>query len=89
MLKIPHLQNFVTDDLKSVVEHSDVLVITNKEQEFDNILKEYPHKIIIDLVRTWKDVDYDGVYEGLSWGNINVNLAQNKKISKDIKVTEF
>ena len=90
MAKIPHLQHFVTDNLQSVIEGSDVLVVTNKEKEFADILQNYPGKIIIDLVRAWKDVDYAGVYEGLSWGNINANTAaQYQKIEKDIKGTEF
>ena len=90
MAKIPHLQHFVTDNLQSVIEGSDVLVVTKQEKEFADILQNYPGKIIIDLVRAWKDVDYAGVYEGLSWGNINANTAaQYQKIEKDIKGTEF
>ncbi len=89
MAKIPHLQHFVTDNLASVIEASDVLVVTNKEKEFADVLKNYPGKIIIDLVRAWKEVDYDGVYEGLSWGNINTNEAQNQKIKRDIAKTDF
>ena len=34
MAKIPHLQHFVTDNLQSVIEGSDVLVVTNKEKDF-------------------------------------------------------
>ncbi len=89
MAKIPHLQHFVTDNLDSVCSNSDVLVVTNKEKEFADVLKKYPHKIIVDLVRQWKEVDYDGVYEGLSWGNINVNPSQNEKIVQDFKKTDF
>ena len=66
MAKIPHLQHFVTDDLHSVCQESDVLVVTNKEKEFANLLADYPQKVVIDLVRQWKEVDYNGYYEGLS-----------------------
>lgn len=89
MAKIPHLQHFVTDNLDEVCSESDVLVVTNKEKEFANVLTKYPHKIIIDLVRQWKEVDYNGVYEGLSWGNINTNPAQNEQMEQDFKRTEF
>lgn len=89
MAKIPHLQHFVYDDLDKVVQESDVLVVTNKEQEFEDLLERYPGKIIVDLVRAWKEVDYDGHYEGISWGNINVNAGQNLKIEKDMAGTEF
>ena len=89
MAKIPHLQHFVTDDLDYVCKNSDVLVVTNKEKEFAEVLEKYPRKIVIDLVRQWQDVDYDGVYEGLSWGNINSNPAQNDKMVQDFKKTDF
>lgn len=89
MAKIPHLQHFVYDDLDKVVTESDVLVVTNKEPEFEDLLQKYPGKIIVDLVRAWKEVDYDGNYEGISWGNINTNSAQSVKIEKDMAGTEF
>lgn len=89
MAKIPHLQHFVYDDLDKVVTESDVLVVTNKEPEFEDLLQKYPGKIIVDLVRAWKEVDYEGNYEGISWGNINTNSAQSVKIDKDMTGTEF
>ena len=89
MAKIPHLQHFVYDDLDKVVRESDVLVITNKEAEFDSLLQKYPGKIIVDLVRAWKEVDYAGNYEGISWGNININAKQGQSIEKDMAGTEF
>ncbi len=89
MAKIPHLQHFIYDDLDRVVTESDVLVVTNKEAEFDGLLKKYPGKIIVDLVRAWKEVDYAGNYEGISWGDININVKQNEKIEKDMAGTEF
>ena len=46
-----------------------------KKKSLQIFCKTNPGKIIIDLVRAWKDVDYAGVYEGLSWGNINANTA--------------
>ena len=91
MAKIPHLQHFVSDDLDAVCSNSDVLVVTNKEKDFADILQRYPHKVIVDLVRQWKEVDYAGHYEGLSWGDINANhTAQTSKDSAmDFKQTEF
>lgn len=90
MAKIPHLQHFVTDNLAEVCENSDVLVVTNKEREFAPILEQYPGKVVIDLVRQWKKVDYDGKYEGISWGDINLNQeAQGRPIEQDFKQTEF
>lgn len=89
MSKIPHLQHFVTDNLDEVISGSDVIVVTNKEAEFDKLLERYPGKIFIDLVRAWDKVDYDGVYEGLSWGNINTNDSQNSSVSRNIIASEY
>lgn len=89
MAKIPHLQHFISADLDSVVAASDVLVVTNKEKDFEDVLTRYPGKVVIDLVREWKSVDYDGVYEGLAWGNINTNPAQFRKVERDLAKTDF
>ena len=83
MTKIPLIQQFVTNDLDAVCSQSDILVVTNNEKEFDCILKRYPHKIIIDLVRQWREVDYDGHYEGLSWGDINQNYIAQRNINEN------
>jgi GDP-mannose 6-dehydrogenase len=71
--KIPHLQRLITDDLKSVLDDSDIIVIANKEKEFEGLLNEYPDKIILDFVRISKEISYRGYYEGISWGKINEN----------------
>ena len=90
MAKIPHLQHFVSDDLAAVCRESDVLVVTNKEKEFADLLVHYPNKIVVDLVRQWKEVDYAGRYEGLSWGDVNSNRAgQEATVSQDFRQTEF
>ncbi len=90
MAKIPHLQHFVSDDLEAVCRESDVLVVTNKEKEFAGLLARYPNKTVVDLVRQWKEVDYAGRYEGLSWGDINTNRdGQEAEVTKDFKQTEF
>ena len=90
MAKIPHLQHFITDDLDTVCRESDVLVVTNKEAEFADVPKRWPGKTIVDLVRQWKEVDYNGHYEGLSWGDVNSNRkGQESEIKRDFKQTEF
>lgn len=90
MAKIPHLQHFVTDDLDEVCKNSDVLVVTNKEKDFNDILTQYPDKIIVDLVRQWKEVNYEGKYEGISWGDINENKqGQQEQFEENFKQTDF
>lgn len=40
--------------------------------------------------RQWKEVDYAGKYEGISWGDINQNTAaQNSEFTQNFKQTEF
>ena len=57
---------------------------------YKQLLARYPNKIIGDLVRQWKEVDYEGHYEGLSWGDVNTNRAgQETDMMKDFKQTEF
>ena len=87
--KLPHLHEIITDDLDLVCSESDVLVITNKEKEFSVIPAKYPHKVIVDLVRQFKMLDYEGNYEGISWSNINVNPAQNNVLERTMIITEF
>lgn len=87
--KLPHLHDIISDDLQAVAEASDVLVITNKEKEFSDIPEKYPNKVIVDLVRQYEKLNYDGNYEGISWKNINVNTAQYKALTPDMVKTEF
>ena len=87
--KLPHLHEIITDDLDAVCSECDVLVVTNKEKEFADVPAKYPHKAIVDLVRQFKELDYEGNYEGISWGNINANPAQNDELVRDMIKTEF
>lgn len=89
MSKIPYMYDFVTDDLDKVCTNSDVLVVTNKEEEFSDVPERFPGKIIVDLARMWDELDYEGNYEGISWGNINVNAAQANVIDADMARNEF
>ena len=87
--KLPHLHDIITDDLDTVCQECDVLVITNKEKEFSEVPNKYPHKCIVDLVRQFRELDYDGNYEGISWGNINTNRGQEMKLDRDMATTDF
>jgi GDP-mannose 6-dehydrogenase len=66
--KLPHLNEIISDDLDTVATAAEVLVIANREAEFAALPKHYPHKTIVDLVRQYKKIDYEGDYEGISWG---------------------
>lgn len=87
--KLPHLHQIISSDLDSVCSECDVLVISNKEKEFSDIPAKYPGKCIVDLVRQFKELDYQGNYEGVSWGNINTNSVQSMSMERDMATTEF
>lgn len=87
--KLPHLHEIITDDLDAVCSQCDVLVITNKEKEFADVPARYPRKCIVDLVRQFKELDYNGNYEGISWGNINVNVNEGMTLERDMAKTDF
>lgn len=65
--KIPHLCEIITDDLDAVCSQCDVIVIANRETEFMDVPKKYPNKVIVDLASQFRDLDYKGNYEGISW----------------------
>ena len=87
--KLPHLHQIISDDLDAVCKASDVLVITNKEKEFADLPERYPDKCIVDLVRQFRELDYEGNYEGISWANINRNPAQDRPIERNMLRTEY
>ncbi len=87
--KMPHLHQIITDDLDAVCQACDVLVVTNKEKEFVSLPEKYPNKCIVDLVRQFKELDYEGNYEGISWANVNRNAAQDKPIERNMLTTEY
>ena len=87
--KLPHLHQIITDDLDAVCSACDVLVIANKEKEFADLPERFPNKCIVDLVRQFGEMDYEGNYEGISWANINKNAAQDKPVERDMLTTEY
>ena len=87
--KLPHLYLSISDDLDAVCQACDVLVVTNKEQEFADLPGKYPNKCIVDLVRQFRELDYEGNYEGISWANVNRNPAQDRPIERNMQTTEY
>jgi len=63
---IPHLSELLTHDLKRIVEESDVMVISHNCDKLGDILKDYPDKIIVDLLGISSDLSKTH-YEGICW----------------------
>ena len=63
--KLPHIEKILKADLNEVLEDGEVIVITNKEDEFKD-LSIAEDKIIIDLVRI-NGLERHGNYHGICW----------------------
>ena len=63
---IPHLSELLIHDLKRIVDESDVVVISHNCDKLDDILKDYPDKIIVDLVGVSDKLSKTN-YEGICW----------------------
>lgn len=67
--KIPLISNLIIDNPDELIDHSDIIVIMNKDSEIKNVLDRIPEeKIIYDLIR----IDHDHVnkfknYYGINW----------------------
>lgn len=64
--RIPHLSALLKNDLQEVVENSELLVISQNDERFRNLIDEYPDKQFIDLVRV-VDEPRNNNYDGLGW----------------------
>ena len=66
---IPHIATLMCDSIEEVLAESEVIVIGNKAPEFRHVLQQTREdQVIIDLVRTLKDISRLGArYEGICW----------------------
>lgn len=67
-LHIPHLSNYISDDLDSVLKKSDTIIIAHMDKTFKGIVEKYPAKIFIDLVNIMpKSTHSLQNYDGICW----------------------
>lgn len=64
--RIPYLWRLLVDDARSMVEASDVIVVSNRDPKFSEVLANASGKIIIDLVRLSDDVRANIGYIGIN-----------------------
>ena len=64
--RIPHLADLITDNLDSLIEESEVLVVVHNIDNVAEIHRKYPQKQIIDLVRITDDISHEN-YNGICW----------------------
>lgn len=65
---IPHIAELMVDDIDTVINHADVIVIGNGDSEFKYVPGNLPQgKQVIDLVRIIPGVSEEGKYDGICW----------------------
>jgi len=65
---IPHIAELMVDDIDTVINHADVIVIGNGDSEFRFVPGNLPQgKQVIDLVRIIPGVSEEGKYDGICW----------------------
>jgi GDP-mannose 6-dehydrogenase len=67
--EIPHLSRLMCTKASQLVEESDIIIVTNKEAEFRDVLTPIPEgKRVIDLVRIFSNPPADdSQYDGICW----------------------
>jgi len=66
-LKVPHLSKLISGDINSVVTSSEVIIITQKDDNIDKIFfSSFKDKYFIDLVKI-ETIDYLEKYNGICW----------------------
>jgi GDP-mannose 6-dehydrogenase len=65
--RIPHLEKLLVNDISTVLNNSDVLIVSNKEELFQEKLKQISGKIILDMVRLPDTIKANNTYIGINW----------------------
>lgn len=65
---IPHLSKLMTTDINEVINGNDIVVVNNKEAEYEAVLKDNQNEdlIILDMVRI-NSLQSKGGYIGINW----------------------
>jgi len=65
---IPHLSKLLVDDLDKLIEEADVIILSNKEQQFLEALKGLEGKTLVDMVKINDETVIDkNNYIGINW----------------------
>jgi GDP-mannose 6-dehydrogenase len=66
--RIPHISKLMVDDIDSVLNHAQTVVIGNKDPEFDGVPDRLRNgQVLIDFVRIVNGRDMNGNYDGICW----------------------
>ena len=66
--KIPHISSLMVDTLDELIEDRELIIIGNRAEEFNRLLRECREdQIIFDLVRIDQNVETKAGYDGICW----------------------
>lgn len=66
--KIPHLSKLMIDNIETVLQNSEIVIVNNKEQIYTEALLKFDNdKPIIDLARLDKQIRNKTNYKGINW----------------------
>ncbi|HEY0003484.1 MAG TPA: UDP-glucose/GDP-mannose dehydrogenase family protein [Pyrinomonadaceae bacterium] len=66
--EIPHISQLMRGSMEEVLDHSEVLVIGNKAEEFRDVAARLrSDQTLIDLVRLFDNRPSSGTYQGICW----------------------
>lgn len=67
--KIPHVSSLLDSDFDAVIEHSDLIILGNRDEKFRPLVEDVPHgKQVVDLVGFMsKSTCAQGRTEGICW----------------------
>lgn len=65
---IPHISRLMMDDMDSVLEHAETIVIGNGAEEFRTVTERLREgQVVVDLVRIGQQRSQAGSYDGICW----------------------
>ncbi|MGH6930436.1 MAG: nucleotide sugar dehydrogenase [Dongiaceae bacterium] len=65
---IPHISNLMVENISEVLEYAQVIVVGNKDQEFDSLpTRLAPDQYLVDMVRLSGTEALAGRYDGINW----------------------
>jgi len=68
LARLPHLASLLTDDLQSVIEHGETIVIGNADPAFGSLHASMPEgKRVVDFVRPDRKLPEITQYDGICW----------------------
>ncbi len=65
---IPHISQLMVDNIDSVLEHAETVIIGNGSSEFHDILSKLnKNQVLVDFVRISSNRSEEGKYDGICW----------------------